>query len=124
MTTPQINMGKQLHSIRCELTATPSGTDLISVPRKAFIYDILIDNKTNLPRDFYGDNKVSVGITANKEFVAKATDISKAGVTRMELGPGAGYQDQDITLKLFWNYTGKGQPCCGPLLVLILFDLS
>ena len=124
MTTPQINMGKQIHSIRCEVTATPNGTNLTAVPRKAFVYDVLIYNKNDLPPDYYAENKVSVGIAANKEFMAKATDISKMGVTRMELGPGAGYQDQDITPKLFWLYTGKGQPSCGPLLVLILFDLS
>ena len=119
-----LNLGKQLHSVRVEIDATPQGCALPTIPKKAFIYDVYVDNKTNLPPEYYADNRFSIGVPGNKEYVTKKLDISKGGVCRAELGEGAGCQNVEIVLHAFWHFFGKGQPSSGPITVLVLFDLS
>ena len=119
-----INHGKQLHSMRAEVVATPQGTTLLTVPKKSFIYDVIFDNKNNIPATFYKDCPISVGVAGNQEYITKKTDLSKSRVTRAALGDGAGFQSEETVLRVFWHYEGKGHPTSGLIQVLVLFDLS
>lgn len=115
-----IHHGKQVHAVHGFFEAAPHGVEFYDMPRTSYLYDLLFDNKHPYPPEHYVDSYVSLGTPGDKEFFCKKTDISKGGVIRAPLGPGAGYQEMDTPSRLYWHYSGRGMPSSGRIHVLAL----
>lgn len=117
----KINHGKQVHAMGGLFSAAPHGVEFFDIPKTAFLYDVLFHIENPLPPAFYRGSFVSLGAAGDKEYFSRKADISKGGVIRAELGKGAGYQQSDVPSRLFWHYSGQGEPSSGPMRVVVLF---
>lgn len=120
----KIFMGKQVHAQRILTVASSHGSKILEVPKQAFIFDVLFQVKHPLPPRFYQGSTASLGVPGNKDWIAKATDVSEGGVVRAVLGPGAGFQREDAHIYLYWNYSGQGNPSSGEMFILVCYELS
>jgi len=123
-----ITMGKRgfvpMVSLRALTEGTVHGNKFLLVPRKCIICDIYFAVKHPMSDNYYREGRISVGVPGNPEYIAKGTELKGGGgVFRAELGVGAGYQEEDAVLFLFW-LSKVGNPSSGMVHVVTVFDMS